>query len=227
VKFVPTVLVAGFEPFGGYTVNPSGIIARSLDGRVVSDYTVRGAVLPVVMEEAGRRIVTLIERHNPAAVVCFGQGSPRQTALRIERLATNIRDFAIPDNAGHRAADVPVVPGAPAAYLTTLPVAAIRDRVRAAGVPCRLSTTAGTFLCNEVLFMTLRYVATRTPAPLAGFIHVPLLPEQVAGQDQPGPSMALETMLKGAEGALAAIADAVPGSDRGRGPAEIVQRVTP
>lgn len=205
-----TVLVTGFEPFGNYAVNPSGMIAESLAGRVVSGLTVRSGVLPVVRGETGRRVIELIARHDPAAVVCFGQGSPRQTALRIERLATNVRDFPIADNAGHRPTGEPIVPGAPTAYLATLPVTAIRDRVRAAGVPCRLSNSAGTFLCNELLFTALQHLAGRPSAPPAGFIHVPLLPEQVASLEQPGPSMALETMLRGAEAVLAAVADGLP-----------------
>lgn len=214
-----TVLVTGFEPFGNYAVNPSGMIAESLAGRVVSGLTVRSGVLPVVRGETGRRMIELIERHDPAAVVCFGQGSPRQTALRIERLATNVRDFPIADNAGHRPVGEPILAGAPTAYLTTLPVTAIRDRVRAAGVPCRLSNSAGTFLCNEVLFTALQYLAGRPSAPPVGFIHVPLLPDQVASVEQPGPSMALETMLRGAQAALAATADALPKEGAQRQPA--------
>jgi len=213
------VLVTGFEPFGGHAVNPSARIAESLAGHVASGLTVQSGVLPVVHGKAGRRVIELIERYDPVAVVCFGQGNPRQTALRIERLAINVRDFMVADNAGHRPAGEPVVSGAPTAYLATLPVTAIRDRVRAAGVPCRLSNSAGTFLCNEVLFTALRYLATRSPAPPAGFVHVPLLPEQVAGLEHPGPSMALETMLRGAQAVLAAIADVLPREDAPRQPA--------
>ncbi len=215
-----TVLVTGFEPFGNYAVNPSGMIAESLAGRVVSGLTIRSGVLPVVRGETGRRVIELIARHDPAAVVCFGQGSPRQTALRVERLATNVRDFPIADNAGHRPAGEPIIPGAPTAYLTTLPVAVIRDQVRAAGVPCRLSNSAGTFLCNEVMFTALEYLSGRPSAPPAGFIHVPLLPEQVARLEQPGPSMALETMLRGAEAALAALAGVLAGGDGRAAPAQ-------
>jgi pyroglutamyl-peptidase len=151
----------------------------------------------------------LIERDRPAAVVCFGQGGPRQTALRIERLAVNMRDYPIADNAGHQPSEEPILPGAPAAYFATLPVAAIRDRVRTAGVPCRLSNTAGTFLCNEVFFTALHYLAAHAIFTPAGFVHVPLLPEQVADLDKPGPSMALDTALRGTRSILKVVAEFV------------------
>jgi pyroglutamyl-peptidase len=190
-------------------VNPSARIADTLAGREIGGLTVRSAILPVVRALAGERVIELIERVQPAAVVCFGQGGPRQTALRIERLAVNMRDYPVPDNAGHRPSEEPILPGAPAAYFATLPVAAIRDRVRTAGVPCRLSNTAGTFLCNEVFFTALHYLAARATFTPAGFVHLPLLPEQVADLDKPGPSMALETALRGARSILKAVAEAV------------------
>ena len=201
------MLVTGFAPFGGQTVNPSGGIAEALAGQKIAGLTVRADVLPVIGSVSGDRVAELIGRHRPAAVVGFGQANPRETALRIERLAANIRDYAIPDNAGHRVSGEPIVAGAPAAYFTTLPVTLIRDRVRGAGVPCGLSNSAGTFLCNEVLFMTLHHLAGRSPSTPAGFVHVPLLPEQVAGLNRPGPSMALETMLRGARAVLEAVAE--------------------
>jgi pyroglutamyl-peptidase len=200
-------LLTGFEPFGGQEVNPSGRIAEAVADQQIAGLTIRVGVLPVIRSAAGDRVAELIERHQPVAVVCFGQGSPRQTMLRIERLAANIRDYPIPDNAGHRPSGESIVAGAPTAYFATLPVAAIRDRVRAAGVPCRLSNSAGTFLCNEVLFTTLHLLATRNPSTPAGFVHVPFLPEQVARLDRPGPSMALETMLRGARAILETVAD--------------------
>src|SRR6516164_932626 len=131
---------------------------------------------------------------------------PEHTGLRIERLAANIRDYPIPDNAGHQATGEPVIAGAPAAHFATLPVVALRDRVRAAGVPCRVSNSAGAFLCNEVFFATLHVLASTHPRIPAGFVHLPLLPEQDAALDDPGPSMALETMLRGARAAIEATA---------------------
>jgi pyroglutamyl-peptidase len=204
------VLVTGFEPFGGAVVNPSGLIAEELAGRVIAGLSVRAGVLPVARGESGRRVVELIGQWDPQAVVSFGQGGPRQTAVRIERLGVNLRAPRVLDGLGHQPDAEPVMPGMPAAYFATLPVTVIRDRVRRAGVPCELSSSAGTFLCNEVLFTVLHHLATRVPAPPAGFVHVPMLPEQVASFDRPGPSMALETMLRGAEAVIAATAEVLP-----------------
>ncbi|HKV43649.1 MAG TPA: hypothetical protein VJT32_03065, partial [bacterium] len=179
---------------------------------------VRAGVLPVIRSVSGDRVAELIERYRPAAVVCFGQGSPRQTMLRIERLTVNIRDYPSADNAGHRPSGESIVAGAPTAYFATLPVTLIRDRVRAAGVPCRLSNSAGTFLCNEVFFTALHLLAARSPSTPAGFVHVPLLPEQVAQLDRPGPSMALETMLRGARAILETAVDVLSRPRSGRAP---------
>ncbi|TMI78927.1 MAG: pyroglutamyl-peptidase I [Bacillati bacterium ANGP1] len=215
MRVTESLLVTGFEPFGGRMVNPSGLIVEALGGSPVAGYAVQAGVLPVIRSVAAARVAELIRKHRPAAVVCFGQGGPRQTTLRIERLAANVRDYPIADNAGHRASGEPIIAGAPAAYFATLPVTALRDRVRAAGVPCRLSNSAGTFLCNEVLFAALHHLSTQTPSIPAGFVHVPLLPEQVAGLERHGPSMALETMLRGARAVLAAVAEFLTDADLG------------
>lgn len=207
------LIVTGFEPFAGYSTNPSGLIADALQGTEIGDFAVRSGVLPVVRGESGRGAIALMERHHPAAIVCFGQGSARQAVIRLERVAMNVRDFSIPDNAGQRPSGEPIVPGAPAAYFATWPVRAIRDRVRGAGVPCRLSNSAGTFLCNEVFYTVLQHLSDRSPVPPAGFVHVPLLPEQVARLDQSGPSMALETMLAGARAVLATLVDMLTDKD--------------
>ena len=199
-----SILVTGFEPFGGRSVNPSMLIVQALAHQDIAGLTVLAAVLPVNHSASADRMIELVSRHRPGAVLCFGQGSPEQTGLRIERLAANIRDYPIPDNGGHQATGEPVIAGAPVAYFATLPVVALRDRVRAAGVPCRISNSAGAFLCNEVFFATLHALASTAPRIPAGFVHVPLLPEQVAALDDPGPSMALETMLRGARAAIEA-----------------------
>jgi pyroglutamyl-peptidase len=198
------LLVTGFEPFGGRSVNPSMLIAQALAHEDITGLAVLAAVLPVNHSASAERMNELVSRHRPGAVLCFGQGSPEQSGLRIERLAANSRDYPIPDNGGHQATGEPVIAGAPVAYFATLPVVALRDRVRAAGVPCRVSNSAGAFLCNEVFFSILHALASTAPRIPAGFVHVPLLPEQVAALDDPGPSMALETMLRGARAAIEA-----------------------
>ena len=118
----------------------------------------------------------------------------------------NLADFSIPDNAGSQVVDQPVVAGGPAAYFATLPVRAMLAAIRAAGVPCDLSLTAGTFLCNQVFYVELHHIGMHRPAMRAGFIHVPSLPVQAAPRPSPAASMSLETMVAGVEAAVQAIA---------------------
>ena len=137
-------------------------------------------------------------------MLCLGEAS-RRMAISIERVAINLLDFRIADNAGDKVTDEPIVPGAPAAYFATLPVREMYNSIRAAGIPCELSTSAGTFLCNQVMFTILHYMARNRLGIPAGFVHLPRLPEQVASSDALVPSMGLETMIVGIRVALAAI----------------------
>jgi pyroglutamyl-peptidase len=172
------MLLTGFEGYGGRSLNPSAEVAKALHGAVIAGVRVEGRTLPVDYARIGPRIAALIEETRPRAVICLGLW-PGGQMLRIERIAVNIADFEIADNAG-LIARAEVVEGAPAGLLSTLPIAAIRDRLLAAGIPARLSGTAGHFLCNALMYHALRLCALRTPPPRCGFIHLPYLPEQVA-----------------------------------------------
>jgi pyroglutamyl-peptidase len=178
MKETRPMLLTGFESYGGRSVNPSAEVARALDGAVIAGVRVVGRTLPVDYAEIGPRIGALIEEVRPRAVICLGLW-PGGPMLRIERIAVNIADFEIADNAG-LIAKAEVVEGDPAGLLGTLPIEAIRDRLLAAGIPARLSGTAGEFLCNALMYHALRLCALRTPPPRCGFIHLPYLPEQVA-----------------------------------------------
>ncbi len=173
-----TVLVTGFEGYGGRSLNPSGELARSLDGAVVAGEPVEARCLAVDLRTVGPAIRAAIEETAPTLVVCLGLW-PGEPMLRLERVAINQADFEIPDNRGLIARE-PIVPDGPAAYAATLPLHAIRDRLLAAGIPCALSGSAGQFLCNAVLYHALAACSARSPAPPCGFIHVPYLPQQVA-----------------------------------------------
>jgi pyroglutamyl-peptidase len=172
------MLLTGFESYGGRSVNPAEEIVKQLDGERIAGVRVDGRVLPVTYAELGPRIAQLIAKIQPRAVICIGLW-PGEPMLRIERIAANIADFEIADNAGLIARE-PVVEGGPDGYRSTLPVHAIRDRLLRAGVPVRLSGTAGQFLCNACMYHALHACARRTPAPTCGFIHIPYLPQQVA-----------------------------------------------
>lgn len=187
-----TVLVTGFEPFDGAEINPSLEIARNLHGTVIAGHTVVGALLPCVFGAAIPELQRLLRVHRPALVICVGQAGGR-AAITPERVALNVDDARIPDNAGAQPVDRPVVRGGPAAYFSTLPVKAIVADLRAAGLPSEVSQTAGTFVCNHV-FYGLMHALRKRKDLRGGFIHVPFLPEQAQkGQA----SLPLEDMVYG------------------------------
>ncbi|MFT3778089.1 MAG: pyroglutamyl-peptidase I [Ottowia sp.] len=186
------VLVTGFDAFGGDALNPSWEIARALHRRQVAGHRVLAAQLPTVFGAALARLDELLAAHRPALVICLGLAAGR-AALSLERVAINVDDARIPDNAGAQPIDVPVVAGAPAAYFSTLPIKAMRQAMLAAGVPAEVSQTAGTFVCNHVFYGLMHRLATvrRLAGARGGFVHVPLLPAQGA------PGLPLALMVEG------------------------------
>lgn len=192
------ILVTGFEPFGGDTVNPSRDIALALDGRVLAGRRVVGVVLPCAFGDSALELRRHLRRWSPRLVVCLGQAGGR-AEITPERIAINVDDARLPDNAGRRPIDAPVVARGPAAFWSTLPVKAIVAELQASGIPAAVSQTAGTFVCNHV-FYSLMHALRRRPGVRGGFIHVPFLPQQAKlGQ----PSLSLERMVEAV--ALAAV----------------------
>jgi pyroglutamyl-peptidase len=186
-----TVLVTGFEPFGGDARNPSGEIARALDGRTIAGRVIVGAVLPCVFGSSVTELKKRLRVHRPELVICLGLAGGR-AGITPERVAINLDDAYIADNAGAQPVDRPVVRGGPTAYFSTLPVKAIEAALRDGGMPAAVSPTAGTFVCNHV-FYALMHALHGKRGVRGGFIHVPLLPEQAkAGQ----PSLPLEVMIE-------------------------------
>lgn len=200
------LLVTGFEPFGSYDRNPSEMIARRLDGATIGSHRVIGITLPVAVASAPDLLCDAIERLEPAAVLSLGLANGR-SGLSMERVGINVLDFPMPDNGGTQPVDEPVVPDGPAAYFTTLPARTILDAWRSAGIPGSLSDSAGTYLCNQVMYLGL-HIASRAGHP-SGFIHLPSLPEQVATAKRMEPSMSLHVMMQGVVLALERVADAV------------------
>lgn len=177
------VLVTGFAPYGGRGRNPSAEIAAALDGRSLGGMAVVGRQLPVSLEGIGSALSALIEEIQPRVVISLGLW-PGAPLIRIERVALNLADFEIADNAGRLASDEPILGNGATALYASLPIRKIERALLEAGIPARISNTAGTFLCNACLY-TLLSAAGAGPRPaLAGFIHVPYLPEQVAGMLQ-------------------------------------------
>ncbi len=186
------LLLIGFEPFGGESINPSAEVARALDGTDIRDAHIVAAILPVAFGRVVDALDSLLRTHRPDFVVALGQAGGRN-AISFERIAVNLIDARIADNDGSQPIDAPVIADAPAAYFSTLPVKAMYARLDALGIPAALSHSAGTFVCNQVFFALAHWTAMHAPATRVGFIHLPWLPEQAA-RHQDEPDMTLETM---------------------------------
>lgn len=191
-----TVLLTGFDPFGGDRLNPSWQVAERLRDETIAGHRVVVAQLPTAFARAPAALRTALRRHRPALVICVGQAGGRR-AISFERVAINVVDARIPDNDGAQPVDAPVVRGGEAAYFATLPIKAMRAALDAAGLPAEISQTAGTFVCNQIFYVLMRALARMpAPRPRGGFVHVPWLPAQTA--DRPGaPSMPLDDMVAG------------------------------
>ncbi len=165
------VLVTGFEPFGGDARNPSQDIARALDGREIAGRKVIGAVLPCAFGESRQELIRLLRAHEPSLVVCVGLASGR-AEITPERVAINVDDARIADNAGAQPIDAPVIRSGPAAYWSRLPIKAIVAALRAKHIPASVSQTAGTFVCNHVFYGLMHAIRWQRTVR-GGFIHVP------------------------------------------------------
>jgi pyroglutamyl-peptidase len=188
-----TILLTGFEPFNKETINPAWEAVRALDGWAGPGFVVQALQLPCVFGDARQAMEAAIAQHKPAVVIAVGQAGGR-VDLSVERVAINVDDAPIPDNAQRQLVDEAIVPGGPAAYFSTLPIKAIVAALRAKGLPASVSQTAGTFVCNHVFYGLMH--ATAGMNLRAGFIHIPYLPQQAAAH--PGAaSMALLDVVQG------------------------------
>ncbi len=169
----PTVLLTGFDAFGGETVNPSWLAVQRLHGRQVAGHRVVARQLPTVFGASVQALQGHIDRWQPRLVLATGLAANRR-AMSLERVAINVDDARMPDNAGAQPIDRPVVPGGPAAYFTTLPIKAMLLALQDAGYPAEVSQTAGTFVCNH-LFYGLLHGLREAVGVRAGFVHVPPL----------------------------------------------------
>lgn len=184
-----TILLTGFQPFGGEQDNPSWQAVSALHGARIGGHRVVAHELPVVFGDALKALRAALRDTRPALAVCVGQAGGR-AQISLERIAINVDDARIPDNAGKQPVDAPVVAGGPAAYFATLPVKAMRQALHEAGFPAEISQTAGTFVCNHV-FYGLMHALRAQRQVRAGFIHIPYSPAQAA-RHAGAPSLAVE-----------------------------------
>jgi len=180
------VLLTGFEPFGTATSNPSGEIVKQISGDNIVT-----ATLPVAYAQSAEHLLALIAEHNPDVVICLGQAEGR-AQITPEKIAINLDDARLPDNAGVQRSDVKILDDGPDAYFSTLPIKEMVDAAKAVGVPASVSLSAGAFLCNHVFYVAQnKFAGTKVRS---GFVHVPLMDSQAP--EFPGlPTMPLDQMV--------------------------------
>ena len=188
------ILVTGFDPVGGEAITPAWEAVSRLPKEIEGAEIVT-VQIPTVFGDSAKVLFEAVEQHQPHAVVCVGQAGGR-FGITPERVAINVDDARIADNKGQQPLDTVIQADGAPAYFTTLPVKAMVEAVKAAGLPASLSNTAGTFVCNHIMYQNLYYLAKHHPNTQGGFIHVPYVTEQVV--DKPGQaSMALADIVKG------------------------------
>lgn len=198
----PPILLLGFEPFGGDAINPSQDVLQALHGKGIAGHRIATAVLPCAFAEALHQTALALERERPVIALGLGLAATR-ARLSLERVAINLIDARIPDNAGAQPIDVAVIAGAPSAYFASLPVKAMLRAMLDAGVPAELSLSGGSYVCNAVAFALQHLAVSLYPNLRTGFLHLPCSPELAV--HHPGAScLHLETMRRGVDAALRA-----------------------
>ena len=198
------ILVTGFDPFGGESVNPAYEAVKLLPD-VIGGAEIFKLEIPTVFSLSGPAVEEGIRKYQPDVVICVGQAGGR-ASISVEKVAINFVDARIPDNNGEQPLDEPLQADGPAAYFATLPVKAMVQHVKEAGLPCYLSFTAGTYVCNSIMYNVLYMCEKRYPGIRAGFIHRPYACGQVIDKANTTPSMPLETIAKSLEYAIEAVA---------------------
>jgi len=196
-----TILLTGFEPFGGDAINPAQKVLKWYEGRSIEGYSIYTKELPTVFGSSIEQLCEAIDEVKPELVICLGLAAGRSD-ITVERVAINVDDASIPDNEGNQPAGHPILSGGPAAYWSTLPIKAMVNAMREQGIPASVSNTAGTFVCNHVFYGLMHKLEQWGGSVRGGFIHIPMLPEQAVLRS--GPSMGMEMILKGLEAGIRA-----------------------
>lgn len=190
------VLITGFDPFGGENINPALEAVKKLPD-TISGAEIIKLEIPTVFGESLKKIEENINKHNPDIVISVGQAGGR-FGVTPERVAINIDDARIKDNKGNQPIDIPVFEDGENAYFSNLPIKAMVKEMQNGGIPGSVSNTAGTFVCNHVMYGLLYMIDKKYPNMRGGFIHVPYIPSQVTTKPNT-PSMSLEDISKGLE----------------------------
>ncbi|MGP1504421.1 MAG: pyroglutamyl-peptidase I [Eggerthia catenaformis] len=198
------ILVTGFDPFNGESINPAIESVKRLPDTIASAEIIK-LEIPTVCHKSLRVIKEAITKYNPDIILSIGQAGGRPD-ITVERIGINIDDCRIPDNDGQQIIDEPIFPDGPAAYFSTLPIKAIVAEIQKKNIPASVSNTAGTFVCNHVLYGVRHICETEFSGKRSGFIHIPFLPEQVINKKNM-PSMSLDTIVEALTVAIKAIVE--------------------
>ena len=199
------LLITGFDPFGGEEINPAYEAVKRLPDQIKGADIIKMEI-PTVFEKEGKILEKEILEHNPDAVICVGQAGGR-SAITVEKVAVNLMEARIPDNDGKKPLDRPVCEDGENAYFAKLPVKAMVQNIREHRIPAKVSYTAGTFVCNDVMYRLLYMIDRKFPDMKGGFIHVPYLPEQVVNLPDGTPSMSAQMIADALEYALEAVVE--------------------
>ena len=199
------LLLTAFDPFGGSAINPA-LEAVGLVADRIGDVEIVKLVVPTVFGKSVDVVTAKMEAEKPDVVLCIGQAGGRHD-LTPERVAINLDDARIPDNEGNQPIDRTICRDGAAAYFSNLPIKAMAAKIREAGLPASVSNTAGTFVCNHLMYGVLYHIAKRYPNVRGGFLHVPFIPSQAARHPVPVPSMSKQDIARGIEAAITAIAE--------------------
>ena len=207
-----TILITAFDPFGGESVNPSWQAVSALPDEICG-WAVRKVQLRTVFGKAEEELAAAMKEFSPDAVICTGQAGG-SSGIRLERVAINLIDARIPDNEGNQPVDIPVVKDGPAAYFTELPVKLMRERLQDNNITAELSYSAGSFVCNAVMYSLLHLIKRKYKKVKGGFIHVPFAPEQAADKPEGTPSMSLNQMTDALLICAATLIESIDESER-------------
>ncbi len=199
------ILLTGFEPFGGDDKNPTETIAKEFHLKKFENFQVHSLVLPVSVKRSASILMDSLKNLKPEIAINLGL-APTYSNISIERIAINFLDARIPDNDGYQPIDKPIDEGAPLAYFATLPTREIVEELKRNGIPAVLSYSAGTYLCNYIMFKTLQFSEDNSYPIKSGFIHVPYTPEMVTNKffllGKNTPSMSLDDEKRAIELAI-------------------------
>jgi len=197
------LLLTAFDPFGGSDINPAQEAVKLVADQI-DDIQIIKLEVPTIFHESIKTVAAAMEKESPDVVLCIGQAGGRFDVTP-ERVAINVDDARIPDNAGNQPFDIPVFADGAPAYFSSLPIKAMVQEIRNSGLPSSVSNTAGTFVCNHLMYGVLYYINKYYPEMRGGFIHVPFIPQQAVNHSAPAPYMSQTDIARALEAAIRAI----------------------